>query len=194
VQTAAGAVSSGASLSSSDPWGAVIVAFRASGTTGAAPHITQLSPGSGSGGQMVTIAGTNFGGSQGTSTVTFNGMRATPSTWSGTSIAAPVPAGQPRECDGERFRMSSNGMMFTVNTTGSTDTAPPAVSVTAPSNGATVSGTVSVTANASDNVAVASVQFQLDGANVGALDTTAPYSSPGHYDRLQRLTYAQRHC
>jgi len=72
--------------------------------------------------------------------------------------------------------MSSNGMMFTVNTTGSTDTAPPAVSVTAPSNGATVSGTVSVTANASDNVAVASVQFQLDGANVGALDTTAPYS------------------
>jgi len=48
--------------------------------------------------------------------------------------------------------------------------------VTAPSNGATVSGTVSVTANASDNVGVASVQFQLDGANVGALDTTAPYS------------------
>ena len=56
------------------------------------------------------------------------------------------------------------------------DTTPPTVTVTAPANGATVSGTVSVTANASDNVGVASVQFQVDGANVGALDTAAPYS------------------
>src|SRR3989449_7805071 len=45
-----------------------------------------------------------------------------------------------------------------------------------PANGATVSGTITVTANASDNVGVASVQFQLDGANLGSLDTTSPYS------------------
>ena len=56
------------------------------------------------------------------------------------------------------------------------DTTPPTVSITAPANGATVSGTVSVTANASDNVGVASVQFQLDGANLGVLDTASPYS------------------
>jgi hypothetical protein len=56
------------------------------------------------------------------------------------------------------------------------DTTPPTVSMTAPANGATVSGTVSVTASASDNVGVASVQFQLDGANFGSLDTTSPYS------------------
>ncbi|MDA8108931.1 MAG: Ig-like domain-containing protein, partial [Betaproteobacteria bacterium] len=36
--------------------------------------------------------------------------------------------------------------------------------------------TVSVTASASDNVGVAGVQFRLDGANLGAEDTTAPYS------------------
>ena len=53
---------------------------------------------------------------------------------------------------------------------------PPAVSVTSPAGGATVSGTVTVTANASDNVGVAGVQFLLDGANLGAEDTTAPYS------------------
>ena len=35
---------------------------------------------------------------------------------------------------------------------------------------------VSVTANASDNVGVAGVQFKLDGANLGAEDTSAPYS------------------
>src|SRR2546426_1650264 len=56
------------------------------------------------------------------------------------------------------------------------DTTPPTVSITAPANGATVSGTLSVTATASDNVGVASVQFQLDGANLGGLDTTSPYS------------------
>jgi hypothetical protein len=50
------------------------------------------------------------------------------------------------------------------------------VSVTAPAGGATVTGTVSVTANASDNVAVAGVQFKLDGANLGVEDTTSPYS------------------
>ena len=45
-------------------------------------------------------------------------------------------------------------------------------------SGATVSGTaVTVSATASDNVGVAGVQFKLDGANLGAEDTTAPYSS-----------------
>ena len=56
------------------------------------------------------------------------------------------------------------------------DAAVPTVSVTAPVGGATVSGTVSVTANAADNVGVAGVQFKLDGVNLGAEDTTAPYS------------------
>src|SRR5207244_11752742 len=40
----------------------------------------------------------------------------------------------------------------------------------------TVTGTVSVTANASDNVGVAGVQFLLDGANLGAEVTASPYS------------------
>ena len=55
------------------------------------------------------------------------------------------------------------------------DTTPPTVSVTAPAGGATVSGTVPVTASASDNVAVASVEFWVDGAKK-ATDTSAPYS------------------
>jgi hypothetical protein len=60
---------------------------------------------------------------------------------------------------------------------GTTDTTPPAASVSAPAGGATVSGTaVTVSATASDNVGVAGVQFKLDGANLGAEDTTAPYA------------------
>jgi hypothetical protein len=56
------------------------------------------------------------------------------------------------------------------------DTTPPAVTVTAPTNGAKVSGTVVVSANATDNVSVASVQFQMDGANVGAADLATPFT------------------
>src|SRR5206468_8740015 len=57
------------------------------------------------------------------------------------------------------------------------DTTPPTVSITSPANGATVSGTITVTANAADNVGVAGVQFRVDGANVGAEDSAAPYSA-----------------
>jgi hypothetical protein len=59
---------------------------------------------------------------------------------------------------------------------GGGDTTPPAASITAPTAGATVSGAVNVSANASDNIAVAGVQFKLDGANLGAEDTAAPYT------------------
>ena len=57
------------------------------------------------------------------------------------------------------------------------DVTPPTVLMTAPANGSTVSGTaVTVSASASDNVGVAGVQFSLDGVNLGAEDTAAPYS------------------
>src|SRR5712692_6646903 len=58
----------------------------------------------------------------------------------------------------------------------SPDTTPPTVGITSPGSGATVSGTIAVTANASDNVGVAGVQFKLDQANLGAEVTAAPYS------------------
>ena len=62
-------------------------------TVATPPTITSVTPTSGPIGRSVTIAGTNFGATQGTSTVTFNGTTATPTSWSATSIAAPVPAG-----------------------------------------------------------------------------------------------------
>src|SRR3989338_329494 len=58
------------------------------------------------------------------------------------------------------------------------DTTPPTVSITSPTNGATVSGSsVSITANASDNIGVVGVQFKLDGGSLGPEDTVAPYST-----------------
>jgi len=55
------------------------------------------------------------------------------------------------------------------------DTTPPTVSLSAPASGASVTGLVTVAANASDNVGVAGVQFRLDGASLGAENTSAPF-------------------
>jgi hypothetical protein len=57
-----------------------------------------------------------------------------------------------------------------------TDTTFPTVAITTPVDGAPVSGTVAVSANAGDNIAVAGVQFKLDGVNLGAEVTAGPYS------------------
>ncbi|MBM3271900.1 fibronectin type III domain-containing protein [Candidatus Kaiserbacteria bacterium] len=76
------------------------------------------------------------------------------------------------------FANDGNTLLATSQTitVGSPDTAPPTVSITSPSNGATVSSTISVTANASDAVGVVGVQFKLDGTNLDAEDTASPYS------------------
>ena len=61
---------------------------------------------------------------------------------------------------------------------GWSDTTPPSVSLTAPSSGATISGSsVTLTATASDNVAVANVQFKVDGTNIGSAITSSPYTT-----------------
>jgi len=56
------------------------------------------------------------------------------------------------------------------------DVTKPVVVITAPRDGDTISSNVTITANATDNVSVAGVQFKLDGAVLGAEDTAAPYS------------------
>jgi subtilisin family serine protease len=70
---------------------------------------------------------------------------------------------------------SPNRLLFTVfGGGGGGDTTPPTTSITSPANGATVSGTTTVSANASDNVGVSRVELYVDGGLVGS-DTTAPY-------------------
>jgi hypothetical protein len=58
------------------------------------------------------------------------------------------------------------------------DPTPPTVSMTAPAEGATVSGSITVSANATDNVGVYGVRFLVDGARIGSEDKTSPYSIP----------------
>ena len=74
------------------------------------------------------------------------------------------------------LRYTSNAVTVTVSNAPPPDTTPPTVSITSPAPGARVSGTITVAADASDNVGVAGVQFLVDNAALGTEDTTAPYS------------------
>ncbi len=62
-----------------------------------------------------------------------------------------------------------------VKTTSTTDVTPPTVSITSPSNGAAISGSVSISVSASDNVGVSSVSLTVDGAIIGSL-TVSPFN------------------
>jgi hypothetical protein len=59
--------------------------------------------------------------------------------------------------------------------TNGSDVTPPSIKITSPANGATVSGTVSIQVNATDNVKVTSVTYVIDGVTVGT-STSSPFS------------------
>jgi hypothetical protein len=62
------------------------------------------------------------------------------------------------------------------NAVATPDRTPPSIALTAPASGATVSGTISVAATASDDTGVVGVQFKLNGLNLGLEDTVAPFA------------------
>jgi hypothetical protein len=70
---------------------------------------------------------------------------------------------------------SSASIQVSVSNQVQGDITNPNVSITSPSSGASVSGTVSVTASASDNVGVSSVKFYVDGA-LASSSSVAPYA------------------
>lgn len=83
------------------------------------PSINSLSAKTGLVGELVTVSGSNFGSSQGSSTVTFNGTSASSiASWSGATVVAKVPSGA---TTGKVVvtvgGAASNGVNFTVATT-----------------------------------------------------------------------------
>jgi len=133
--------------------------------TAPAPTITSLNPTLGTVGTSVTITGTNFGATQGTSTVTFNGTATNPTSsanWSATSIVVPVPTGA---TTGNVVvtvgGVASNGVLFTVNTTGS-------FTMTA------TNPTVNTAAGAGMSTANSTITLTPSGGFSGAVTVTCP--------------------
>jgi hypothetical protein len=86
----------------------------------AGPSLSSVSPSSGTAGTMVTITGANLGSSPSGSSVSFNGVTATPTSWSATSIVAPVPAGAGTgNVVATIAGVPSNGLSFSVTAGGS---------------------------------------------------------------------------
>jgi hypothetical protein len=72
-----------------------------------------------------------------------------------------------------RDAATNTALAANVNISVFNDTTPPVVSLTSPGAGATIYGTISIVASASDNGTLAGVQFLLDGGNLGAEVTGA---------------------
>ncbi|HLO34183.1 MAG TPA: Ig-like domain-containing protein, partial [Anaerolineales bacterium] len=66
--------------------------------------------------------------------------------------------------------------------------APTGVAITAPTNNASVTGQVTISASASDNVGIASVGFYVDGQLL-ATDTSAPYSTTWNTNKVSKTSH-----
>src|SRR5205814_1496737 len=100
-----------------------------------------------------------FGNSQGSSTITFNALTATPSLWSNAKVIAPVPANATTGSVVVNVGgIASNGVTFTVASTG------------------TVSGKVT---RATDGVAIAAATVQL--LQTGVALASANTATDGSY-------------
>jgi len=67
--------------------------FTTGQSTATGPAIAWVNPASAFAGASVTISGSAFGTTQGASTVTFNSLAATPTSWNNNEIVVPVPNG-----------------------------------------------------------------------------------------------------
>ena len=57
------------------------------------------------------------------------------------------------------------------------DIIPPSITITSPTNNQTVSGTITISANVTDNTSVAGVTFKIDNNNLGNEISTPPYQT-----------------
>ena len=150
------------------------VSFTVGSSSG--PSIASLSPTTGALGAQVTITGTNFGSSQGTSTVTFNGTAATVTSWSATSIATTVPSGA---TTGNVVvtvgGVASNGVSFTVTGSGSG----PTISSLSPTSGpvgtaVTITGTSFGSSQGTSTVTFNGTAATVTSWSATSIATTVP--------------------
>ncbi|MCD1260950.1 IPT/TIG domain-containing protein [Paenibacillus athensensis] len=111
--------------------------FGGGGSGSTAPSVSSLSPTSGAVGTSVTISGSNFGSSQGSSSVKFGTTTAAVSSWSASSITVTVPSS-----------LSAGSVNVTVTTSAGTSAAKTFTVTTS-----TVSGDYTVTITKSGNTA-----------------------------------------
>jgi hypothetical protein len=143
-------------------------------TVTAAPSITSLTPSSGAVGSAIVIAGSNFGSSQGTGNVKFNGTTATINSWSSSSITATVPTGATTGTVVVRASggVASNGVTFTV-------TAAPSITTLTPTSGAVgasvvIAGTTFGSTQGNGNVKFNGTTATINSWSATSITATVP--------------------
>jgi endoglucanase len=160
------------------------IQFALDSTPGNTPAIASVSPTSGAVGTSVTISGSNFGNSQGTSTVRIGNTNATVTAWNASSISATVPniAAGAASVVVTVNGVASNAATFTVGTAPQPDYSiartPASLSV---NRGA--SGTVSITITRVGGF-TGSVAFSASGLPAGVTATFSPQSTTGNSTTL----------
>ena len=146
------------------------------------PFITGINPLSitaGTSGFTLTIDGTGFNAD---SRVRWNGTERATTLVSYNRLTAAILAvdiafaGDARVTVFNPAPGGGQSNVFGMRVVGGTPDEPPAVFMTAPAEGSTVSGVIEVSAEATDDVGVVGVQFLVDGVVIGAEDRSAPYS------------------
>ncbi|MBX4187888.1 MAG: hypothetical protein KW793_02005 [Candidatus Doudnabacteria bacterium] len=118
---------------------------------------------------QTTTGGSTFNGSGKIATITFKAIAAGTS-----SVTFDYISGQ--TTDTNVSALGTDKLSVVQNSSVTVDVNVPTVSITNPIASSTVTGTINISANASDNQGVAGVQFRVDGVNVGSEDTSSPYS------------------
>ncbi|MBN1206277.1 MAG: S8 family serine peptidase [Myxococcaceae bacterium] len=131
---------------------------------------------------LTTLAPTAGGLQTLTATYTLpsGGIQAVRGVYRYLSIANPCGVGSYNDRD---------DIVFAVGGGSGGDTTKPTTSITAPAAGATLSGTVTVSASASDNVGVSKVEFYAGSTLLGT-DTSSPYSSSWNTSAVTNGSYS----
>jgi hypothetical protein len=160
----------------------------------AAPCSYSISPGSasftastGNGSVAVTAgAGCSWTASSGASWIN---ITAGPSGNGNGSVSYSVAANSSTSSRSGNLTIAGYGFTVTQAGAQATDSTPPTVSLTAPANGSTVSGTITLSASATDNVGVAKVEFYCDGALLGT-SVAAPFNMAQDTTRLSNGSHS----
>jgi endoglucanase len=137
---------------------------------GNTPAISGVNPASGAVGSSVTVSGSNFGASQGSSTLRFGSTNASVTSWSGSQIVATVPnvgAGA-QSVTVTVNGVASNAATFTV----ATQQQPPAISALNPTSGPVGSSVTITGSNFGASQGTSAVRFGTTNATVTAWSNT----------------------
>ena len=150
------------------------------------PTVTLTAPATGTTGVVVVLTATAADSDDSVANVEFFDAGTTklgedmtsPYSFSWTPTTVGAHSLTARATDSRGAMTTSAAVVVTVSPPMSADTTPPTAALTAPANlAAGLTGTVMLSATATDNVGVASVEFQIDGVPIGAADTSAPYGT-----------------